>query len=283
MRGLAVALWLAGLACAAHRPGPSATPPVQVARTPAPSAKPADRDGDGIPDAEDACPDVPGVRTNDPQTNGCPPDRDRDGVPDAVDACPDVPGVKTDDPKTNGCPPDRDHDGIPDPEDACPDQPGPRNPDPKKNGCPLAVRIGRELKILEQVQFKTGSAQIIGSDDILNAVAKILLEHPEILRVRIEGHTDNVGGRGYNQNLSTRRAAAVLGWLVKAGVARNRLRSVGYGMSKPRDTNATAEGRQNNRRSEFHIEKEKGEAPPPPPPRRPRKAPAQKAPAPKAP
>jgi OOP family OmpA-OmpF porin len=98
-----------------------------------------DRDGDGIPDDQDACPDVPGVRTDDPKTNGCPPpapDRDHDGIPDSEDACPDVPGVKTNDPKTNGCPPDRDHDGIIDSEDACPDVPGIRTNDPKTNGCP---------------------------------------------------------------------------------------------------------------------------------------------------
>ncbi len=100
---------------------------------------PPDRDGDGIIDSEDACPDVPGVHTDDPKTNGCPPpppDRDGDGVPDAVDACPDVPGVKTDDPKTNGCPPDRDGDGVLDKDDACPDVPGIKTNDPKTNGCP---------------------------------------------------------------------------------------------------------------------------------------------------
>ncbi len=98
-----------------------------------------DRDGDGIPDDQDACPDVPGVRTDDPKTNGCPPpasDRDHDGIPDNEDACPDVPGVRTNDPKTNGCPSDRDHDGIIDSEDACPDVPGIRTDDPKTNGCP---------------------------------------------------------------------------------------------------------------------------------------------------
>jgi OmpA-OmpF porin, OOP family len=98
-----------------------------------------DRDKDGIPDAEDACPDTPGVRTSDPKTNGCPPalpDRDRDGIPDESDACPDIPGVANPDPKKNGCPPDRDNDGIPDAVDACPDVAGVGNPDPKKNGCP---------------------------------------------------------------------------------------------------------------------------------------------------
>ena len=90
---------------------------------------PADRDKDGMLDADDACPDVPGVKTNDPKTNGCPPsppDRDKDGVLDADDACPDVPGVKTDDPRPTAAPPppDRDKDGILDNEDACPDVPG---------------------------------------------------------------------------------------------------------------------------------------------------------------
>ncbi len=100
---------------------------------------PPDRDQDGIPDAFDACPDVPGPYAEQHHINGCPPDRDHDGIPDDVDACPDVPGVKTDDPKTNGCPPppaDRDKDGIPDSEDACPDVPGVRTSDPKTNGCP---------------------------------------------------------------------------------------------------------------------------------------------------
>jgi outer membrane protein OmpA-like peptidoglycan-associated protein len=97
---------------------------------------PPDRDGDGVVDADDACPDVAGVHTDDPKTNGCPPDEDGDGVPDAQDACPKVPGVKTDDPKTNGCPPDEDGDGVIDAEDACPKVPGVKTDDPKTNGCP---------------------------------------------------------------------------------------------------------------------------------------------------
>ena len=106
----------------------------------------SDRDHDGVYDDEDACPDVFGVRTSDPRTNGCPvvvvappSDRDGDGIPDTEDACPDVPGVRTNDPKTNGCPPpppDRDGDGIPDKDDACPDVPGVKTDDPKTNGCP---------------------------------------------------------------------------------------------------------------------------------------------------
>jgi OmpA-OmpF porin, OOP family len=63
-------------------------------------------------------------------------DRDKDGIADAQDACPDVAGARTDDPKTNGCPPDRDSDGVPDRDDACPDKPGPMSTDLKANGCP---------------------------------------------------------------------------------------------------------------------------------------------------
>jgi len=221
---------------------------------------PPDRDKDGVLDADDACPDTPGIKTDDPKTNGCPPpaDRDNDGVPDPNDACPDTPGVRTDDPKTNGCPPpppDRDNDGIPDPEDACPETPGPKNEDPKKNGCPEARIEAGEIKILQQVKFKTNSAEILSvSDGTLNAVVAILNEHPEIKNVRVEGHTDNRGGAAMNMGLSSRRAASVVKWLVSHGIDKGRLVSKGFGLTRPLDSNDTEEGRQNNRRVEFHIE-----------------------------
>ena len=60
---------------------------------------------DGVSDSKDACPDVPGIRTTGPKTNGCPSDRDGDGVPDAEDACPDTTGARTSDPRTHGCGP----------------------------------------------------------------------------------------------------------------------------------------------------------------------------------
>lgn len=79
----------------------------------------ADRDGDGVPDEDDLCPDEPGSDT----ANGC-TDEDGDGVPDAQDACPDEAGL----PEADGCPEpsaeDRDGDGILNGADACPDEPG---------------------------------------------------------------------------------------------------------------------------------------------------------------
>ncbi len=185
-----------------------------------------------------------------------PPDQDRDGIIDAEDACPSEPGEKSEDPKKNGCPPpkDSDGDGILDSEDACPADAGPRNADPARNGCPVVRIEAGQIRIREQVKFKTASSQILKeSDYILQAVGKILVEHPEIKTVRIEGHTDTRGKPGYNKKLSQRRAASVVKWLVKHGIGKKRLTSAGYGQDRPLATNMTAEGRRQNRRVEFHI------------------------------
>ena len=111
-----------------------------IAYAPVPETAPADRDHDGILDADDACPDDPGIASDNAQRNGC-PDRDKDGIFDQDDACVDVKGVADEDPKKNGCPPeveepDTDKDGILDKDDACVDVKGVANDDPKKNGCP---------------------------------------------------------------------------------------------------------------------------------------------------
>jgi OmpA-OmpF porin, OOP family len=219
---------------------------------------PEDRDGDGILDDDDACPDEPGVRSDDPAKNGCPlpKDRDEDGIPDVDDACPDEPGVRSDDPTKNGCPlpKDRDKDGILDEDDACPDVAGPANDDPTKNGCPPA-RIERgQIRILEQIQFKFNSAEILSiSDGILTAVQRIFEEHPEVTKVSVEGHTDNIGSAKYNKELSEARVRSVLAWLTSHGIEPIRLTSQGFGLERPIAPNDTEHGRQQNRRVEFHI------------------------------
>jgi OmpA-OmpF porin, OOP family len=235
-------------------PPPPPPPPKPVVRRP-----PSDRDKDGIPDKVDACPDEPGVRSADPDKNGCPPpppDKDGDGILDKDDACPEIKGVHSDDPAQNGCPPDTDGDGIRDDVDACPNEKGKPDPDPTKNGCPTSVRVtDEEIIILEQVQFKTGSATILpASDDLLMQVATVMAEHPEIIKIEVQGHTDNRGGKKYNQKLSEKRAAAVVKWMTKRGsVDATRLTSHGYGMDEPIAENDTPEGRQKNRRVQFKI------------------------------
>jgi len=203
----------------------------------------ADRDGDGVPDVNDECPDEKGPR----ELDGC-PDRDGDGVPDYLDRCPDQKGPK----ELDGCP-DRDGDGVPDIDDKCPDEPGPAQND----GCPgeAVVEIETErLSLKDAINFDLGKDTIRpDSHKILGEVVNVLKAHPEIRRIRIEGHTDNIGGAAYNKDLSQRRAQSVVNYLVSKGVPRNRLIPVGYGFDRPVATNATALGRAKNRRVEFTI------------------------------
>jgi len=222
-----------------------------------------DTDKDGIFDDVDACPTEPGVPSDDPKKNGCPVhDKDGDGVIDEEDACPDIPGVKTDDPKTNGCPPDSDGDGFRDDVDACPHEKGVDSPDPSKRGCPkLVVFTDTEVKILEQVQFDFGKSTIRkASDPLLDEVASVLKDHPEVLKIEVQGHTDNKGSKVLNQRLSDDRAKAVMDALIKRGVGADRLTSKGYGMDKPIAgtlTKQTDDDRAKNRRVQFIVTEHK--------------------------
>jgi outer membrane protein OmpA-like peptidoglycan-associated protein len=216
----------------------------------------ADRDQDGVPDAQDACPELVGVPSSDPEKNGCPlsDDRDGDGVPDSVDECPDVPGVPSAVPQFNGCPADIDADGILNPLDACPTIPGVSDPDPLVNGCPLARIEKNQIIITQRIEFEFESATLLASSvPVLTAVLDIMRGHPELGIVLVEGHTDSIGAAAYNKGLSERRAQSVRTWLVEHGVARARLLDAGFGLERPIDTNGTPEGRQRNRRVEFHI------------------------------
>ncbi len=201
-----------------------------------------DRDGDGIPDRDDRCPDAAGSA----RFRGC-PDRDGDGIPDVDDACPDEPGPQ----EFKGCP-DRDGDGIPDRDDRCPDVKGL----PAWQGCPppeVKVQDTR-LELNDRVEFDVDQATLRPEAfPILDAVAKALVAHPEIKKVRIEGHTDNTASADYNLPLSERRAETVLKYLVDHGVAAGRLEAKGYGLTRPIADNATEEGRFQNRRVEFAI------------------------------
>ena len=205
---------------------------------------PIDPDGDGSYDHLDACPDEPGL----PEHDGCPPpDVDGDGIPDHLDACPDEPGT----PEYNGCPPtDRDGDGVFDHLDACPDEPG----IPENDGCPSLIKVvDDEIKILQKVQFATGKSTILKeSFELLDQVRAVIASKPEI-RVQVEGHTDNVGRDAKNMKLSQQRADSVKAHLVKNGIADERLEAVGKGPHVPVGDNKTEEGRESNRRVEFHI------------------------------
>jgi outer membrane protein OmpA-like peptidoglycan-associated protein len=91
-----------------------------------------------------------------------------------------------------------------------------------------------------------------GARERLAKVAGILMAYPD-LHVQVEGHTDNVGGVEYNQQLSEKRAAAVRDFLVQQGVKSTDIESRGFGMDQPVATNATATGRQLNRRVDLVV------------------------------
>jgi len=97
-----------------------------------------DRDGDGIPDSVDACPDEPEDKDGFQDEDGCPDlDNDGDGIPDAVDQCPNEPEDKDGFQDDDGCPElDNDHDGIPDTADKCPDEPEDKDGFQDEDGCP---------------------------------------------------------------------------------------------------------------------------------------------------
>lgn len=243
------------------RPVARPVPVPDVSGAQRPTEEP-DRDGDGVPDATDACPEQRGLATA--ERPGCPPDKDRDGVFDADDACVDVPGVPSLSREKNGCPSDRDGDTIIDSEDACPDEKGPRVSDTKLNGCPPSVRVeGGQIVIMEQVHFDTGKHEIKpDSFELLGQVVAVMKEHPEIARVSVDGHTDNAGREADNVALSQRRALAVVKYLIEHGVDARRLEARGFGPRRPIADNGSKEGKAKNRRVELQIRKrtDEGEA-----------------------
>jgi outer membrane protein OmpA-like peptidoglycan-associated protein len=106
---------------------------------------------------------------------------------------------------------------------------------------------------LDNVYFDTDKATLRPeSAKELDELAEVMQVRPK-LRIRIEGHTDNVGSDAHNLTLSKNRAAAVRDYLIKKGIAPARLESEGYGETRPRATNDTPEGRQKNRRTEAII------------------------------
>jgi outer membrane protein OmpA-like peptidoglycan-associated protein len=124
-------------------------------------------------------------------------------------------------------------------------------PTPK---TPLAKVRKNKIQIKESVFFTSDTAEIEArSEPLLTQIADLLIRNPDILQVEIQGHTDDTGSPDHNNDLSHRRAEAVRAWLVRGGVAPDRLIAKGYGMSKPLVPNLNAQNRARNRRVEFVI------------------------------
>jgi outer membrane protein OmpA-like peptidoglycan-associated protein len=118
----------------------------------------------------------------------------------------------------------------------------------------LIVLIKGQTVVLRGVNFEFNKATLTkDSEIILWRAYRAMVANPNV-RVVITGHTDNVGGQKFNQDLSLKRAQAVKNWLVKKGIPSNRMRTVGRGLNEPVASNETEEGRAQNRRMEFFVQ-----------------------------
>ena len=237
-----------------------------------------DNDGDGVDDEADLCPNEPETVNNIDDRDGCPDrrpefdpktalaaaaattigDRDADGLDNELDACPDAPEDLDGFQDADGCPePDDDGDGLPDAKDHCPRSAEIFNGVDDDDGCPdvaTATLAPRGIVIGDTILFVPGRATLDPkSYGLLDQLAAIIHNHPEILRLEVAGHTDSVGSLAMNLALSEARASAVRDYLVGRGVDPARLRAVGYGPNVPLAPNGTEDGRMLNRRVELTI------------------------------
>jgi OOP family OmpA-OmpF porin len=247
--------------------------PVPVAAAPNP-----DRDGDGIPNAEDLCPDEKGVpenrgcpdkdsdgdlivdrldkcpRDKGPEENGGCPDKDsdQDTVVDRLDKCPNDKGP----PENNGCPDtDSDKDGVPDRLDKCPNEPETVNGYQDLDGCPdeLPKEVKKFTGAVKGINFENGKATLLpSSNKVLDEIVTVLKNYPDV-KIEIQGHTDNNGDRNKNIDLSQARAASVRTYLLSNGIVETRITAVGFGPDRPVADNKASAGRAKNRRVEFKL------------------------------
>ncbi len=263
-------------------------PPIPEEATAAPEV--GDRDGDGILDPDDGCPDEPEDIDQFEDQDGCPDvDNDRDGILDPDDGCPLEPEDVDTFEDTDGCPDvdnDQDHildaddgcplepedvdqfqdqDGCPDVDndadgfydgvDVCPNDPETQNGYDDHDGCPdtvpeQAAVDAISLRILfphDRWQPTTASRRVI------RELAQFLTAHPEIVRVRLEGHADATGDPDHNQELSERRANRVRELLLGLGIDAARLETIGHGETRLDVLGEDEDSHAANRRVVFSI------------------------------
>jgi len=170
-------------------------------------------------------------------------DDDKDGIINEKDACPNTPmGVQVDE---KGCELDSDHDGVVNTQDQCPNTPAGNvvNAD----GCVKVVHL--------KVEFASDKANIPeGYMAKIKEVSNFMAIN-KTYKVTLEGNTDSVGSKKYNQALSLKRAKAVAGALETLGIVPDRINTKGFGEMNPIASNKTATGRAQNRRVDAKFNK----------------------------
>lgn len=219
---------------------------------------PATSDGGGATEpqagASEAPPGRSGPRGPGRQARPPGPDRDGDGVVDAVDSCPDEPddidGFRDED----GCPePDNDLDRVPDVADQCPSDPETPDGVQDEDGCPEGgpPETGSAWRFVEPIEFDGGSDELTAEGEAaLRRTAERLGSHPEWLVVEIGSHSDSRGASQHNLDLTRHRAGLIREKLIALGIEGDRLIATGYGELCPRDGRP---GSERNRRVEIVV------------------------------
>lgn len=143
---------------------------------------------------------------------------------------------------------DDDGDGVVNERDKCPNTLKGARVD--GNGC-----VVEQTLTIRDITFENNSARLTANAQRLMENVVAFLRSDSTARISISGHTDSVASDAYNMKLSRSRANEVRDYLVGYGIDASRLEAAGYGESRPVATNATAEGRELNRRVEFRIQK----------------------------
>jgi outer membrane protein OmpA-like peptidoglycan-associated protein len=259
-----------GVLTLSFTPSAPTLPPIRV---PLPAHLEPDRDGDGLRDSIDKCPDEPEDKDGFEDDDGCPDpdndhdgigdsvdkcpleaedkdgfededgcpdlDNDNDGIPDRADKCPMVPEDKDGFQDADGCPdPDNDGDGLLDVVDKCPNEPETINGVEDEDGCPdrgdpAVVVFPDRLELLETIRFTGGTKLARSSHNLLGQIAATLRMHGAIRRVRLTAHVQPTNNPQRDQEISEKRAQAVRTWLIDAGVDPLRLQASGFGGTKP--------------------------------------------------
>jgi OOP family OmpA-OmpF porin len=197
---------------------PYVPPPVKERAVPPPDA---DKDGDGIPDSLDKCPNEPETVNGMGDEDGCPePDPDGDGILGAKDLCPNEPEDFDHFQDEDGCPdPDNDGDGILDAKDACPNQPETVNGFEDDDGCPdtIPADLDATFAAVGTAKFEYGKPRVTdAAKKALDKAVALLLAHPAV-HVTLTVHPDKANNEAATE-LANKRGKAVRGYFLDMGV-----------------------------------------------------------------
>ena len=137
-------------------------------------------------------------------------------------------------------------------------------PEPPKQEAPAPAPepvAGEQISLPDQIEFELDEARIKQTPktlETLQKLADVMKKNPHITKLRIEGHTDDLGKKKHNEKLSKARADAVAKWLAQHEVEEKRLTTVGHGSRKPLVANDSDEHRAQNRRTEYYVDEVDG-------------------------